>query len=888
MTGAPALVEEAPEPTSEPGAFEVTIPEGVATVAPSDFSLLSHDHPYARALRVDCLGFDQETYRIGPGAPFPKPVCATFARRTGPIEAGTLLPRDVTSWLVANGDPEWVRTHEGIYRWLDEDPAFAPGGDGVATRELVCHNGHGFDLPVEALHIPSLISAIFRALYRGQVRDTMTREKLLNLAVAGVVDYYFTPDGQARDVSYRLAALVLKWLRIDRNAQKGADAEGKRTREDTWQLNFNTLDGLPRSQYPVDASDYAIHDAVDALRVKEEQDHFAWRYFGSRGARGHDGGPFDVFRTEALHVGAMFCLSLGTYEGFGVDAAVVEDMDQKVATALRPEQTHLLFESDLMSRPEPARPYVNNTKHKAGGEPCTCAAPTHEPGTLKWKHPEPVHLSKKKLLELVVKTWAANRLCDEDDCPKRGGECERHGLGPLKRTDPSKTFPDGQISCDGEVIADLAPFDLPDQGGTGVLAQYDHYTIVGKLQTLEIPRLREALAHGGVIHPNFDEFKKTGRISSRRSKFYPSINIQQIPRGVVVDELDAQSKPVMLTVKNKDGTEKKVKKTIKIEPRHAYIPRRPGWVLISIDYSFIELVTLAQTTKRVIGYSVLLDKINKGMDPHAFLGAQMAYAIDADFAECCRIQGKNEPDDVYRLFVQLKAGSDEEKAFYKTWRNFAKPTGLGFPGGLGARTFISYAKKLYGITIKSIEQAKQFKAIWINAFPENGDYLNRYVRDHLRDEIHSDGERERFAYFSPLGAYRARCSFTEVANGFALQTPAAEGMKLAYFNLQRACWDPDMKSCLYGCRGLAAVHDELLLSVPKDQYLHERAFEASRIWIAGMNQVCDEALVKADPAAMTRWDKGAEMVLGPDERLRVWSPDEKYKMDDKERLRSAS
>ncbi len=653
MSTPPGLGEDA---SLEPGAFEIASLGGAGISAPSTRTPLDQDHPYFRALHVDCLGMDQETYRIGPGAPFPKPVCITFARGAGVspgaitvwtlggdnkfISSGGLrLPDPPKSWLVANGDPEWIKTHEGIYRWLDEDPAFAPGGDGVPTRELVCHNGHGFDLPVEALHFPHMISAMFRALYRGQVRDTMTREKLLNLATSGVVDWYFTPDGQARDISYRLAALVMKWLKIDRSASKGMDAEGKVVREDVWRLNFCTLDGLARDAYPKDAADYAIEDAVDALLVKEKQDDFAWHYFGANEAKGHDGKPFDVFRTEALHVGAMFCLSLGTYEGFGVDAAVVDDMEAKVATVLRPEQTYLLFESGLMSRPEPARPYMNNTLHGEviQGAPCACAAPSHEPGTKLWKHAEPAHLSKKKLLDLVVKTWAANRLCDEDDCRNRGLECERHGLGSLKKTEPSKTFPEGQISCDGEVISDLAPFDP-------VLAQHDHYTTVGKLQTLEIPRLRDALQHGGVIHPNFDEFKKTGRISSRRSRFYPSINITQIPRGLVVDELDVYSKPILLTIKDKDGTEKQIKKTIKIEPRHAYIPRRPGWVLVSIDYSFIELVTFAQTMKKVIGYSVLLDKINKSMDPHAFLGAQLAAGIDADFAECCRIQGKQHPD----------------------------------------------------------------------------------------------------------------------------------------------------------------------------------------------------------------------------------------------------
>lgn len=785
------------------------------------------------------LAPDLETWPIGPGAVYPKPVCITMALRD---EKGALG----SPWLVANGDLEWEKTVEGLFDWLDED----------VTREMVWHNGHGFDLPDIAIWFPRLISRIFAVLDREQVRDTITREKLLNLAMHGVVDHYFTPDGQQRDISYRLASLVARHLGLDRTAVKGVDKDGNQVRTDVWRLNFNSLDGKPSREYPVEASNYALEDALDALRVSIEQDLLAHREFVANGAVGHDGGPFDVFKTEPLHVGAMFCLSLATYEGFGVDEAVVSDMESSVAKALRPEQTELLFESGLFSRPQPARPYKNGA--------------LNEDGTPKMKSAEPAHKSNKKLLELVVKTWAANHLCDEDGCKDRGRECDRHGLPPLKRTEPSKTHKDGQISCDGEVISDLAPFDP-------VLAQYEHWQTLQKLVTLEIPRLREALRHGGTIHPAFDEFKKTGRTSSRRSKMFPSVNIQQIPRGVEVEERGSDGKPI-LDVKGKP-------KVIRIEPRHAYVPRRPGWVLVSIDYSFIELVTLAQQTKRVIGYSVLLDKINKGFDPHAFLGAQLAHGLDADFAEYCRSQSAQEPDDIYRLFRSLKGASDEEKRFYKTWRTFSKPVGLGFPGGLGPRTFVIYAKKLYGIIIKSIDQAKSFREVWAATFPENREYLNRYIRDELRDEQHTKEDRERFAYFSPLGAYRAKCSFTEAANGFALQTPSAEGMKLALWRVQRACWDETQKSCLYGCRTVAAIHDELLITMPDDQWLHERAMEASRLWIEGMNIICPDALVKAEPAAMRRWDKNAEPVYSrQDKKLRVWEPTVKYVTDEDGRL----
>lgn len=817
------------------------------------------------------IAIDYETFPIGPGAVYPAPICLALSWRD--------VSKKVVTHLVSNGDGDaWEATHEGLFSWLEEDP----------RHEVVSHNGHGFDIPVCAIHKPVYIPRIFRALERGQFRETITREKLLNLAKFGVVDYFFTPDGKAQEIRYNLNAMALKWLGIDRSAVKGLNQKGKKEFT-SWQMHFDTLNGIPSKDYPQEAIDYVLDDAADPLIICERQDEHANEVFTQHGAIGHDGQPFDVFRTEPLHVAAMFCLSLATHEGFRVDPLEVDKMEVEVAKARRPEQTELLFTSGLRTRPLGIRPWKNGVRHGKGGDkPCTCAATSHAPGVPKLLHPEDSHLSTTRLRELAVKVWAANRVCDEDGCPLRGNErCDKHGLPPLKMTEPSDKFPGGQISCDAEVIEDLASFDK-------VLDQHLHWTVVDKIDTIEIPRLRWAQAHGSTIHGGFDEFKKTSRVSSRRSKLFPSINIQQIPRGIEVEEMGPDCKP--LPKLGKDGqpiidpkTGEPVPKTIKIEPRHAYLPRTPGWVLVSIDYSFIELVTLAWQMKRVIGYSVLLDKINKGFDPHAFLGAQLAAGLESDFAECLRVLGYNDPDGIYVFFESLKGGSPEEKKFYKQWRTFAKPTGLGYPGGLGVRTFIIYAKKLYGILIKSIDQAKQFKEVWASAFPEIRVYLNQYIRDNLRGDGHSDPsskERHAYAYFSPLGAYRNRCSYTEVANGFSLQTPAAEGMKLALVRVQRACWDPTQNSMLYGCRIPAAIHDELLISMPNDAYLHERAFEASRLWIEGMNAICEGVLVKAEPAAMVRWDKSAEAVYGPDERLRVWSPDEKYTVDAKGRLRS--
>jgi hypothetical protein len=122
------------------------------------------------------LGLDLETHLIGPGAVYPRPVCATLAWRDEGTPVGT-HPRVA---LVSNGDAAWGpdgELFEGVLDWLLEEP----------TRRVRTHNGHGFDWPVIAIWFPRLIPRVFRALERGQLSDTITREKLLNLALHGIV-----------------------------------------------------------------------------------------------------------------------------------------------------------------------------------------------------------------------------------------------------------------------------------------------------------------------------------------------------------------------------------------------------------------------------------------------------------------------------------------------------------------------------------------------------------------------------------------------------------------------------------------------------------------------------------------------------------------------------
>lgn len=397
----------------------------------------------------------------------------------------------------------------------------------------------------------------------------------------------------------------------------------------------------------------------------------------------------------------------------------------------------------------------------------------------------------------------------------------------VKMTDPSEKFPEGQISTAGEVIEELAPHNP-------ILKEYANRQKVMKLQTSYIPNLKE-----GIVHANYDILKETGRSSSFGGDFYPSWNGQQVDPRV----------------------------------RGCCVPR-DGWLLVSADYSAIELVSLAQRIYDLFGHSTLRDLILQGVDPHAYLGAQLAYHLDQEigFREAVEAEILSPSQmQIYQCFLECKSSDDEKlKKFYGHYRKLAKPVGLGYPGGLGPEKCMGIAKDTYGIE-GDIEMFTMLREIWHDTFPEMRPYF-----DHINKECHDPASPEDYCYTSPLGMYRAGTTYCAAANGEALQTPTAEGALGGVFDLARACCDPTEKSILLGCRPLLFIHDENIIEIPDDELAHERSMEIARIMEYAMRAILCDMKPKVEPALMRRWNKAAEPVFEND-RLVVWEPkDEDY------------
>lgn len=333
---------------------------------------------------------------------------------------------------------------------------------------------------------------------------------------------------------------------------------------------------------------------------------------------------------------------------------------------------------------------------------------------------------------------------------------------------------------------------------------------------------------------------------------------------------------------------------------------RPGHVFLCIDYSYIELCTLAAVCERRYGQSALADAIRRGVDPHSYTAAAFEHMSVEQF-EAAR-----------RTDPRLDAVRQKAKAI-----NF------GIPGGEGADTLRDYVAAGYGITMTADEAAAYRERVVTEIYPELQLYLAddalplladglgctvdevwrqfnlgrktdmhkfartllgiRHViqgrsfrtdgypfkrsfvarvwqglaalnrREHLQSLIaRYEGGDELYAHLfgahvaTLTGRVRGGVSYTRARN-----TPfsglAADGAKLALWDLVHSNY-----------RVVAFVHDELLVELPLERapaspyantLLHARTIE--RILIDAMATVCPDIPIKCEFALSRRWSKKA-------------------------------
>lgn len=598
--------------------------------------------------------------------------------------------------------------------------------------------------------------------------------------------------------------------------RKHLGVEIRESKEDpqSWRTRFHELDGLPAEKYPAAARRYVMKDALYPIRIAQVQKNR---------------------KPESIHTNASVCYFLKTVQGLRVDRKAKRKLERLVHGSLGEKNLPLIYKHGLIKRSVPERD-GRNKEHVPACPRKDCDCPK------KKLKPQKEKLAKSEVLlpliqqiclehDLVVKRLPATPAAIKKAMEKFGWTEEE-----------AKAQVQGNICTDADYIAHLAAF-------SPILRQYETHLEFVKLRDSYFPSHEWPFGSGKTVRRVFcgyNDLVKTGRGSSRGvskknrdTALYPSVAIQL-------------SDPRM---------------------RWVYRPTK-GHVYAVADYSAIDLNCLAQTIKDLYGSSTLLNQINAGINPHDFLACALAFDIEPKFAKL--VKGRTD-EEGYKVFKSLKNDQGwlrEPKKnrhgvtwadFYKEVRDLAKKVGLGYAGGMGLETMIGLCRKELrskhrpdGYVITKAE-AKRFREIWFRIYPEMRWYLRKWVPSQ------KDHTGEWLQYKSPSGMKRVRCSYTECANGRALQTPAAEGMKIADFLVTRACYDPtglDGKGpdILFGCRPVINMHDELVLEIPisTPRLMDRQARRLGELMVLGMKQILPDVAVVAEPYLTTRWVKVAK------------------------------
>ena len=680
---------------------------------------------------------------------------------------------------------------------------------------LVAQNA-AFDLGVACRADTRRFAKVFQLLMQGKIKDTMLREMILDLAEHGYIGAITTSSGAVKQVQYSLAALAKRYLGVDLSEAKDDP--------NSWRLNYAALEEFGADKWPQEAVNYALMDSVYAVQVYEAQEERRERVAYKVGRD-----PLD--KIEDFRGYVNFCLLLITFSGMRVDPVEhgkIKAMLQRTST---PDNFPHLVRAGFLIPGKPEMPYKNGAKCSKTGKP-------------KMKRATKEKIAQKKLKEFVftLMTEAGEELFLTDKGIEEKALAKKEGI----EWEPSPAY----TSVSSDFLKEHAH-------RSPILEEYQARQKLQKLITTEMPRMEWPHGSGRpakVIHPTFDCLKNTGRTSSKASKLFPSLNGQNVDpraRGVVI--------------------------------------ARKGFYLYSVDVSSMELCTLAQKCLNQFGWSKLADAINAGFDVHAYLGAQLANNLNEDFAMDVAGRGLESHEDIYHYFLELKGKQDEQyppgaaqpqpldhtrfpKTFFKHFRKFAKPTGLGYPGGLGAKTFVAYAAGTYGVKV-DLETAKFLKEVWFSTYPEMRSYF-AWIKKECVDP-HGRNERGNlYRYETPMGMVRSKATFCAASNGAGLQAFSAEGALLGLVECVTRTFmgEPDILS--HDDRGvthrvLNFVHDELVGECRID-VADEVTDEVGACLVRGLRAVCPDVTIRTEPAIMRRWDKAADPVYGDDGRLIPW------------------
>lgn len=642
-----------------------------------------------------------------------------------------------------------------------------------------------------------LLRLVFDAYEQDRITDVFLRQKLIDLA-CGEYGGKLTPDGNWVQHKYDLASLV--WRHFRTRLDKSGD---------TWRLRYGELWDVPLDDWPQPAKDYALADALWAARVHIAQDEIPTK------AKLNFPGKHPLADQYRQARGA-FWLKLMSAWGLRTDAAAVKAFAATTRKAYIGLRDQVVKDGLMRCEYKKDLPAVQEYLKCTGViDRFIKQAPGMPP--------------KLSLTSKALKSTADVTLHTLADWSTVVNECDRGtfdrmsrlqaaGLVKVNYVRNTKAAAARMISvCKADGIelkytktkrkkgAKVPVKERPpnvaldadtcEETGDELLGRYADLSSLGKTISADIPWLETGSRVP--IHSRFEPLRETGRTAS--------------------------SAPNVQNMRRLEGI------------RECYVPR-PGYVFIDCDYAMLELHTLAQVCLWALGWSTLAEALNAGIDPHTQVGATIA---GVTYAEGKRLK---EIEDA--VFAEMRGGG--------------KVVNFGRPGGLGAKTLVSYASKGYGIKL-TLEKAKSHIEDWNRTWremPEFFAYVNSLKAGENRYNV--------FQFYSER--LRADATFCSACNSL-FQGLGADVAKQAGWYLARECYTMP-SSPLYDARPALFVHDQFLTEVKEDR-AHEAGLRQQELMNQAGREILPDVPCKADLKLTRRYSKKAKKIV-IDGRLVPW------------------
>ena len=270
-----------------------------------------------------------------------------------------------------------------------------------------------------------------------------------------------------------------------------------------------------------------------------------------------------------------------------------------------------------------------------------------------------------------------------------------------------------------------------------IIEKITYYRQLAKIYSTYVEGLKNVIDTDGCIHSNFNQtVTSTGRLSSTEP------NLQNIP----------------------------IKYEMGREIRKVFIPRKDTDVLVSADYSQIELRVLAHISND----ENMIDGFKHHSDIHTKTASEV-FKVDAS--------------EVTRLM-----------------RSRAKAVNFGIVYGIGD---FSLAKDL-NITRK---EAKEYMDIYFERYPKIKDYIKNIIEEaKTTGSVKTMLNRRRFIPEINSSNKIVKALGERLAMNAPIQGSAADIIKLAMVNVYNKIKEKGLNS-----RIILQVHDELILNVPKEE-----------------------------------------------------------------------